>query len=333
MSYHADGASWRPLYDLTLDGERLAVSYLAEVKQQTGEDWPATELVLSTTRRGLHESLPELSPWYIGRARPVPLPAVRLRSMARTPMAAEGAPATVPAPQQAMAAAAPYPGGPPARPPEAEHLTAESGRVGRRPGVPGPAPAGGARRRRAVQDDGGQVRARCGPGSPGRPGAGPRGVRAGHRHQHLVAAAAARTGPRSSTAPSSSGRPRWRPWPRARSSSCSSGWMTRSGWSGKLRRRSTSKAMLGGTRTIDVAYEITVENHRRPRPGSACTTTSRCPRTGRSRCGSARPARTRPARPTWASSPGTWCSTPGETAAIRYRFTVEHPAQVTVTGL
>ncbi len=30
----------------------------------------------------------------------------------------------------------------------------------------------------------------------------------------------------------------------------------------KLRRRSTSKALLGGTRTIDIGYEITVENHR-----------------------------------------------------------------------
>ena len=30
----------------------------------------------------------------------------------------------------------------------------------------------------------------------------------------------------------------------------------------KLRRRTTSKAVIGGTRTIDIAYEITVENHR-----------------------------------------------------------------------
>ena len=30
----------------------------------------------------------------------------------------------------------------------------------------------------------------------------------------------------------------------------------------KLRRRSIGKALLGGTRTIDIAYEITVENHR-----------------------------------------------------------------------
>ena len=44
----------------------------------------------------------------------------------------------------------------------------------------------------------------------------------------------------------------------------------------KLRRRSTGKAVIGGTRTIDVGYEITVENHRtgktagqraRPHPG------------------------------------------------------------------
>ena len=30
----------------------------------------------------------------------------------------------------------------------------------------------------------------------------------------------------------------------------------------KLRRRSIGKALLGGTRTIDIGYEITVENHR-----------------------------------------------------------------------
>jgi uncharacterized protein (TIGR02231 family) len=30
----------------------------------------------------------------------------------------------------------------------------------------------------------------------------------------------------------------------------------------ELRRRSTSKAVIGDTRTIDIAYEITVENHR-----------------------------------------------------------------------
>jgi len=72
LSYHVKGASWQPLYDLSLTGERLAVSYLAEVTQQTGEDWPAVRLTLSTSRRGLHQVLPELQPWYISRRVPEP---------------------------------------------------------------------------------------------------------------------------------------------------------------------------------------------------------------------------------------------------------------------
>src|ERR1019366_6043702 len=76
LSYHVSGASWRPLYDLSLTGERLAVTYLAEITQQTSEDWPAVELALSTTRRGRHQRLPELHPWYIGR------PAAVSRAMA-----------------------------------------------------------------------------------------------------------------------------------------------------------------------------------------------------------------------------------------------------------
>src|SRR6202050_3332107 len=129
ISYHVDGASWRPLYDLTLDGERLAVSYLAEVRQETGEDWPATELVLSTTRRGRHQSLPELRPWYIGRARPVPARPVMRRSMAMAAAAgAEGAPRTAPA--MPMAAAAISPGNPPPPPPGAAHLPAGPGGAG-----------------------------------------------------------------------------------------------------------------------------------------------------------------------------------------------------------
>ena len=33
LTYHVGGASWHPLYDLALDGERLNVSYLAEITQ------------------------------------------------------------------------------------------------------------------------------------------------------------------------------------------------------------------------------------------------------------------------------------------------------------
>ena len=72
VSYYVKGASWQPLYDLTLDGERLSASYLAEVTQRTGEDWPAVRLVLSTSRHGLNQTLPELEPWYVSREMPVP---------------------------------------------------------------------------------------------------------------------------------------------------------------------------------------------------------------------------------------------------------------------
>ncbi len=126
VSYHVGGASWRPLYDLTLEGERLAVSYLAEVTQQTGEDWPAVELVLSTTRRGRHQGLPELDPWYVRRAQP---PAAPRAIRARAAMAAgSGGPVPPPMLPPQMAA----PGGPP---PEAAMLSAEPVDAGRRPGL------------------------------------------------------------------------------------------------------------------------------------------------------------------------------------------------------
>src|SRR6202041_3471156 len=78
LTYHVSGASWRPLYDLMLDGERLNVSYLAEITQQTGEDWPEVALVLSTTRPGQSQTLPELSPWYVGRPQPPRAPKARM---------------------------------------------------------------------------------------------------------------------------------------------------------------------------------------------------------------------------------------------------------------
>src|SRR5580704_16207315 len=107
LTYHVSGASWRPLYDLALDGERLNVSYLAEVTQQTGEDWPEVELVLSTTRAGRSQTLPELSPWYIGRPPPPAVPAeavLMAASRANESAEADGAPAPQAAGGRAFAA-------------------------------------------------------------------------------------------------------------------------------------------------------------------------------------------------------------------------------------
>jgi uncharacterized protein (TIGR02231 family) len=331
ISYHVDGASWRPLYDLTLDGERLAVSYLAEVRQQTGEDWPAVELVLSTTRRGRHESLPELSPWYIGRARPVPAPAVRLRSMARAAAAAESAPA-MPMAAMPMAASAPYPGGPPPPPPEAAHLTAEPGesgagleyRVQRPLAVPAdgepyktmvarfeldaaldhlavPVLAPEAYARATVTNTSSLLLL---PG-PARVFHGSRFV--GETALETVAA--------------------------GEEFELQLGVDDQIRVERQLRRRSTSKAMLGGTRTIDVAYEITVENHRQNQARVSVHDHIPVSQDGEIK------VRLRETSPNPAGQTDlgelTWdlVLDAGQTAAIRYRFTVEHPAQVTITGL
>ncbi len=63
------GAGWEPLYDLRLVEEEqpaLEVGYLAQVTQRTGEDWEDVALTLSTARPSLAETLPELDPWYVG---------------------------------------------------------------------------------------------------------------------------------------------------------------------------------------------------------------------------------------------------------------------------
>jgi uncharacterized protein (TIGR02231 family) len=51
LSYQVKDASWQPLYDLGLTGERLTANYLADVTQRSGEDWPAVRLVVSCAPR------------------------------------------------------------------------------------------------------------------------------------------------------------------------------------------------------------------------------------------------------------------------------------------
>lgn len=77
LSYVVNGAMWRPLYDLRLSEEAeeplLEIGYLAEVAQQSGEDWQDVRLTLSTARPFLAAVLPELEPWYV-QALPPPSP-------------------------------------------------------------------------------------------------------------------------------------------------------------------------------------------------------------------------------------------------------------------
>ena len=325
LSYHVSGASWRPLYDLALDGERLAVSYLAEVTQQTGEDWPAVELVLSTTRRGLHQTLPELHPWYIGRAQPIPRrPAGGSRMMS----------GTVPQPNlpAPMAAAAIGFAAPQADLAEAAPLAAE-------PGEAGAGLAYRVQRPLAVPADGGPHKTMVAR------------FALDATVDHLAVPVLAPEAYLRATVTNASsllllpgparvfqetqfvGETSLETVAAGEEFELQLGVDDQVRVERELRRRSTSKAVIGGTRTIDVAYQITVENHR---PNN--TRVSVHDHVPVSADGDIK-VRLRETSPNPAEQNDlgelTWelSLEGGQTATIRYRFTVEHPAQVTIVGL
>jgi uncharacterized protein (TIGR02231 family) len=326
LSYHVPGASWRPLYDLALDGERLAVSYLAEITQQTGEDWPAVELVLSTTRRGRHQTLPELSPWYIRRAQPAGVRMAVGRSRGFAGAAPEGA---IPAP---MAAAAAGSGAQDADLEEAAVLGAEPGEsaVGLVYRVPRPL---------AVPADGG----------PHKTMVARFGLDAALDHL-AVPVLALEAYLRATVSNTSSllllpgparvfhdtqfvGETSLETVAAGEEFELQLGVDDQIRVERELRRRSTSKAVIGGTRTTDIAYEITVENHR---AGQARVSVHDHIPVSADGDIKVRLRETSP-NPAEQNDLGelTWelALSGGQAATIRYRFTVEHPAQVTVAGL
>lgn len=71
-SYMVNHASWTRLYDLRLNSTEKTVNlrYLAEVTQNTGEDWQDVALTLSTAKPGLGTIPPKLQPWYIDAPTP-----------------------------------------------------------------------------------------------------------------------------------------------------------------------------------------------------------------------------------------------------------------------
>jgi uncharacterized protein (TIGR02231 family) len=329
LTYHVSGASWRPLYDLALDGERLDVSYLAEITQQTGEDWPEVALALSTTRQGHSRTLPELSPWYIGRPQPPRAPAremLRAAGMASESADADGAP--VPAAAQPMAFAARAGKAPAARMLAAEQAESESGAgftytVARPLAVPGD---GDPHKTLVAQFDAAAVldyltvpvlapeaylRATVTNGAllllPGR-------ARIFHGAQFVGETRLDTVAP-------------------GEEFEVQLGVDDQIKVERKLRRRTTAKALIGGTRTIDIAYEITVDNHR-----DRQVTVSVHDHIPVSTDGDikVRPRETAPP-PAETDDLGelTWNLTlaPRQSAAIKHRFTVEHPAQAAVSGL
>ena len=72
VSYVVTRALWTPLYDLRVNTttNQINLNYLAEVNQNTGEDWTEIALTLSTAKPGMGSLPPKLEPWYIDTFHP-----------------------------------------------------------------------------------------------------------------------------------------------------------------------------------------------------------------------------------------------------------------------
>lgn len=327
VSYHVSSASWRPLYDLGLTGERLTVSYLAEVMQHSGEDWPAVELTLSTTRRGLHQELPELRPWYVSRAAPPPPPMRHLAMRAAAPAAAGFS-----APTQETLASGPAPQ--PAAPLVAIVADADPGS-----GDSGASLTYRVPRPLAVPSD----------GSPHKTTVAQLDLDAAL--DYLAVPVLAPEAYLRATVTNNSpllllpGIARiFRDGQFAGETSLETiatgeefelqlGVDDQIRIERELHRRSTSKAVIGGNRTVDIAYKTTVENHRAVKAKISVHDHIPLSADGDIR------VRLREASPSPSEQTDlgelTWELTldPGQSSTIRHRFTVEHPAQVSITGL
>ncbi len=331
VSYHVTGASWRPLYDLTLNGEKLAIAYLAEVTQRTGEDWPETRLVLSTARQGQQQGLPELAPWFVTRAAPPRPHPMAMKARAAFGGSDESATVvggmpTLPPPMAAAAAGVPAQG--------FEDLAAEVGQPGEAGAgitytvaLPVAVPADGGPHKTTVakfEADAvldyltvpviaaeAYLRATVTNGAllllPGT-------ARVFHGSQFVGATDLGTVAA-------------------GEEFEVQLGVDDQIRVERKLTRRSASKAVLGGTRTIDIAYEITVENHRTGKAKVSVHDHIPLSRDGDIKV-KARETAPAPAR-TDDLGEITWdlALDGGKSAIIRHRFTVEHPASVTVTGL
>jgi uncharacterized protein (TIGR02231 family) len=322
LSYHATEVSWRPLYDLALSGEKLSISYLAEITQRTGEDWPAADLAVSTARRGRHQSLPELSPWYVGRPKPPPLPPMAAApgryESATTP--AGGAMRPMAAPAQAV------------RAPMAEPLAAEVGESG----------AGlvyRISRPLAVPSD----------GSPHKTSIARLELDASL--DHLVVPALAQEAYLRATVTNDSkllllpgparifhdgqfvGQTTMETVASGEEMELQLGVDDQIRVERELSRRATSKAVIGGSRTIDVSYTITVQNHRNG-PAKISVHDHIPVSTDGDVKVRLREARPDPAETTELGEL-TWnvVLERGKSATISYRFTVEHPGNATLRGI
>jgi len=69
ISYHISGASWKPEYDVRIGENHVYISYLAAIRQRTGERWDNVSIVLSTLSPSETTKVPKLEPWFISPIR------------------------------------------------------------------------------------------------------------------------------------------------------------------------------------------------------------------------------------------------------------------------
>ncbi len=110
VSYVVNRAGWKPLYDIRLNQDEtdksfVEVSYLAQITQNTGQDWNDVALVVSTARPALNQRLPELKPWYVDVPQPIHRPTAQAKMRLATASMADAVPESAAAPAPAMMAA------------------------------------------------------------------------------------------------------------------------------------------------------------------------------------------------------------------------------------
>lgn len=76
INYVVGRAGWQPLYDMRLRESgvesTVAVASLAQITQNTGQDWDGVRLSVSTARPALNQRVPELKPWFVDILQPQP---------------------------------------------------------------------------------------------------------------------------------------------------------------------------------------------------------------------------------------------------------------------
>lgn len=82
VDYLVTDARWKPLYDVRLlNDNEVELTYMAQVTQETNEDWDNVNLTLSTARPAISNQLPEASAWYVSDRAPYRPQASRARDV------------------------------------------------------------------------------------------------------------------------------------------------------------------------------------------------------------------------------------------------------------